>query len=171
MCVVLFIHITHRLCLLSSADTSHITNQANVQIPLWRLPSCKFASLENLLESNDESLFTATLHNPQRVLHHQLLPPAKQTPFKRSRVNFTRRKIRIPSKNILTGCMLCSDMYRTRECAIVLVYWWDSVLGYFMLSVLCAISMYLSFCMLWTRHSHIQLLVVSVQGCIIQSFY
>ena len=33
-----------------------------------------FLSLEDLLDSSDESLFTATRYNPQHVLH-QLLPP------------------------------------------------------------------------------------------------
>jgi len=39
-----------------------------------------FPSLEQLLESNDESLFTATRHNPQHVLH-QLLPLPKITGY------------------------------------------------------------------------------------------
>ena len=39
-----------------------------------------FPSLEQLLDSSDESLFTATRHNPQHVLH-QLLPLPKITGY------------------------------------------------------------------------------------------
>jgi len=37
-----------------------------------------FLSIEDLLDSNEESLFRSILYNPQHVLH-QLLPPPKHT--------------------------------------------------------------------------------------------
>ena len=72
-----------------------------------------FLSLEDLLDSSDDSLFTATRYNPQHVLH-QLLPPPKRTGYYlRSRGHSLTLSV-IPSeymrKNFVNR-MLYSDIY------------------------------------------------------------
>ena len=71
------------------------------------------SSLEDLLDSSDASLFTATRYNPQHVLH-QLLPPPKHSGYNlRSRGHGLTLSV-IPSeymqKNFVNR-MLYSDIY------------------------------------------------------------
>jgi len=83
-----------------------------------------FHSLEDLLDSNDESLFTSMRYIPQHVLH-QLLPPPKHTGYNlRSRGHgltlfvipseFMRKTFRDSGvgcsiNNIFIGCILYAD--------------------------------------------------------------
>ena len=73
-----------------------------------------FHSLEDLLDSNDESLFRSIRHNPQHVLH-QLLPPPKHTGYNlRSRGHGLALSV-IPSefmrKNFINRMLFIDDIY------------------------------------------------------------
>ena len=72
-----------------------------------------FLSLEDLLDSSDESLFAATRYNPQYVLH-QLLPPPKHTGYNLRSHGHSLTLSVIPSeykrKNSVNR-MLYSDIY------------------------------------------------------------
>ena len=75
--------------------------------------STDFLTLDDLLDANDESLFTSTRYNRQHVLH-QLLPPPKQTCYNlRPRGHGLTLSV-IPSefmrKNFLNR-MLYNDIY------------------------------------------------------------
>ena len=75
------------------------------------LPPTDFHSLEDLLDSNDESLFRSIRYNPQHVLH-QLLPPPKHTGF-RSRGHGLTLSV-IPSefmrKNFTNRMLYCCSL-------------------------------------------------------------
>ena len=73
-----------------------------------------FLSLDDLLDSSDESLFRSIRYNPQHVLH-QLLPPPKHTDYNlRSRGHGLTLSV-IPSefrrKNFINRMLFNDDIY------------------------------------------------------------
>jgi len=70
----------------------------------------EFRSLEEILHSNDESLFAAIRYNPKNVLH-QLLPPPKQISYNLLTVDMAllslSYRLNVCTRTSFTVCCTC----------------------------------------------------------------
>ena len=91
----------------------HTCTKFSLHTDIGYLPT-DFLSLDDLLDSSDESLFRSIRYNPQHVLH-QLLPPPKHTGYNlRSRGHGLTISV-IPSKlmrkNFINRMLFNDDIY------------------------------------------------------------